>query len=149
MIRKLLTQTLNLFFRRGEIDDDDVAWCMRIDLAAGDSTRFESRHCSRYFTNRRKQGRNKGSPRTNPPTDPGADHEPVAYHRFPKLGILVDCQTHFILSAKRGVGPRSDVDQLKPLLLTGTTNACKSGTAVGVGNTTGLTVFDATFSRFA
>jgi len=55
MIRKLLTQTIDAFFRNATIDDDDVAWCMRIDRAAGDSTGFESGHCSKYFTKRRKQ----------------------------------------------------------------------------------------------
>jgi len=34
----------------------------RIEVAAGDSTGFESGHCSKYFTKRRKQGKNKGDP---------------------------------------------------------------------------------------
>lgn len=105
LVRKLLTQTLDQFYRRFVVDDDDVAWCMRIDLAAGDSTGFESGHCSKYFTKRRKQGKNKGDP-----------SEPVAYRRFPKLGILIDCETHLILSARHGLGPRPDVDELKPLI---------------------------------
>ena len=59
LIRKLLTQTLASFYKHGKIDDDDMAWAQRIDLAAMDSTGFESNHCSRYFTNRRKQGKKK------------------------------------------------------------------------------------------
>lgn len=102
LIRKLLMQTLDRFHGLPAVDDDDVAWCMRIDLAAGDATGFESNHCSRYFAKRRKQGKNKD--------------DPVSYRRFPKLGVVVDCDNHLILSTKRGVGPRPDVDELEPLL---------------------------------
>lgn len=108
LFRRLLMQTLQQFYRypkHAAIDDDDMAWMMRIDLAAADSTGFESGHCSKYFTKRRKQGKNKGDP-----------DEPVAYRRFPKLGIVTDCASHMILSAVRGLGPRPDVDQLLPLM---------------------------------
>lgn len=108
LMRKLLMQTLEQFYRypkHASIDDDDMAWMMRIDLAAGDSTGFESGHCSKYFTNRRKQGKNKGDP-----------DQRVMYRRFPKLAIVVDCATHMILSCVRGLGPRPDVDQLLPLM---------------------------------
>lgn len=112
LFRRLLMQTLQQFYRyprHALIDDDDYAWMMHIDLAAADSTGFESGHCSRYFTNRRKQGKNKG--------DPGnSGGEPVAYRRFPKLGVVTDCATHMILSCVRGLGPRPDVDQLLGLM---------------------------------
>lgn len=112
LFRKLLKQTLEQFYRypkHATIDDDDMAWMMRIDLAAADSTGLESGHCSKYFTKRRKQGKNKGDP-----DNPGG--EPVAYRRFPKLGIVTDCASHMILSCVRGLGPRPDVDQLLPLM---------------------------------
>jgi len=102
LIRKLLTQTLEAFYRHPEIDDDDLAWCQRIDQAAVDSTGFESNHCSAYFTKRRKQGKNKD--------------DPVSYRRYPKLGIVVDCTEHLILSTLRLQGPRPDVDELVPLM---------------------------------
>ena len=61
LVRKLLKQTLDQFQGRygKDLDDDDIAWLLRIDQAAGDSSGFESRHCSRYFTNRRKRGKSK------------------------------------------------------------------------------------------
>lgn len=108
LLRKLLKQTLEQFYRypkHAQIDDDDMAWMLRIDHAAGDSTGFESNRCSQYYTRRRKRGKNKGDL-----------DEAVAYRRFPKLGVVVDCASHVILSCVPGVGPRPDVDQLRPLM---------------------------------
>ena len=104
MIRKLLTETIYAFYPRKSpgVDDDDIAWLMRIDQAAGDSTGFESGHCSRYFTNRQKRGKNKD--------------EPVSYRHFPKLGVVIDCAKHLILCALRGTGPAPDVGELRPML---------------------------------
>jgi len=102
LIRKLLTQTLAQFHRLPPIDDEDVAYVMRIDQAAVDSTGFASRHCSTYFASRRKQGKNKD--------------EPVCYHRYGKLGLIVDCGNHLILSALPGRGPKPDVNELQPLM---------------------------------
>ena len=102
LIRKLLTQTLAQFYKLPEVDDDDLAWVQRIDLAAADSTGFESNHCSRYFAKRRKQGKNKD--------------EPVEYHRWPKMNIAVDLRDHLILSTRRSLGPKPDVDELEPLM---------------------------------
>ena len=59
-MRKLLTQTISQFYKHPDIDDDDIAWMQHLDQAAADSTGFESNHCSRYFTRRRKRG--KGIP---------------------------------------------------------------------------------------
>jgi Transposase DDE domain len=104
MIRKLLTQTIDAFYPRRppEVDDDDVAWLMRIDQAAGDSTGFESGHCSRYFTRRRGRGGGKKTPET--------------YPHFPKLGVVIDCANHLILCALRGLGPAPDAGDLRPML---------------------------------
>jgi len=75
LVRKLLRQTLDQFQGRypKDLDDDDIHWLLHIDQAAGDSSGFESRHCSRYFTKRRKRRKNKD------------DDEPVTYRRFLKL----------------------------------------------------------------
>jgi len=108
LFRKLLKQTLEQFYRypkHAQIDDDDIAWMARIDLAAADSTGFESGHCSKYFTNRKKRGKNKGDP-----------DEPVAYRQFPKLGLVADCDSHMILSCLCGLGPKPDVSELLPLM---------------------------------
>ncbi len=64
LMRRLLKQTLDQAYkphRKLDIDDDDMAYVMRIDQAAADSTGFESGHCSMYFT-RRKQRETKGDP---------------------------------------------------------------------------------------
>ena len=45
------------------------------------------------------------------------------YRRFGKLGIIVDCDIHLILSIYCSTGPRPDVDELKPLLENMCTNA--------------------------
>ena len=111
MLRKLLKQTLEQFYRYSKhaaIDDDDIAWVARVDQAAGDSTGFASNRCSAYFTKRRKQSQKRDD-------DEGKTRR-IIYHRFPKLGIVVDCKSHIILSHVRGQGPRPDVDQLLPLM---------------------------------
>ena len=113
LLRKLLKQTLEQFYRypkHAVIDDDDMAWMQRIDLAAGDSTGFASGRCSAYFTKRKKRSKNKDKP------DDSAKPKRLRYHRFPKLGIVIDCNNHMILSHVRGQGPRPDVDQLLPLM---------------------------------
>jgi Transposase DDE domain len=40
----------------------------------------------------------------------------VLYHRFPKLGVVCDVQTHFILAAHEGRGPKPDVADFRPLV---------------------------------
>ena len=112
LLRKLLTQTLEQAYnphRKLGVDDDDMSYIMRIDRSAADSTGFESGHCSKYFTKRRKHAKNK--------EDPGKSHSgKVTYHRFPKLGVVVDCDRHLILAMHRSQGPRPDVDELLPLM---------------------------------
>jgi hypothetical protein len=70
-----------------------------VALAALDSSGFETRHISSYFVRRRARG---GVARNEPKT------QETTYTRFPKLGIVVDCATHLILSFWAGVGPGSD-----------------------------------------
>ena len=74
----------------------------KVDLAAIDSTGLESHHTSQYFINRRRQGSTPG--RTS------------HYTRYPKLGLLVDCSNHLILSYLTSLGPRTDIRDLAPTL---------------------------------
>ena len=67
----------------------------RTTLSAIDSSGFEAHHVSHYFVHRRSRGRDK-TPRK------------MTYRRFPKLGLVVDCGTHLILSAVAGRGPSPD-----------------------------------------
>lgn len=70
-----------------------------VALAALDASGFEARHVSAYFVRRRAKG---GVARNEPKT------QEITYSRFPKLGIVVDCATHLILSFWSGTGPGSD-----------------------------------------
>lgn len=40
----------------------------------------------------------------------------MVYHRFPKIGLVCDVETHFILAADVGRGPKPDVLDFRPLL---------------------------------
>lgn len=110
LVRRLLTQTVAAFYDDPDdssIDARNIAH--RIELAAADSTGFAMDHASRYFITRRSRAPNVWQTTT--------------YRRFAKLGIIIDCHTHLILATHRGMGPRPDVDQLKPLLEGMCTNA--------------------------
>ena len=74
----------------------------RVPRAAIDSTGLESTAASGYFVRRRRYV--------------GGPWKTVIYHRFPKLGIVCDVQTHFILAANEGRGPKPDVADFRPLL---------------------------------
>jgi Transposase DDE domain len=70
-----------------------------VALAALDSSGFETRHISSYFVRRRaKGGVAKKAQKTQETT----------YSRFPKLGVVVDCATHLVLSFWAGLGPGAD-----------------------------------------
>lgn len=78
----------------------------RVPLAAMDSSGFDCGHASRYYVRRRAKGQSK-------------DEKPSQesrYKRFAKLEVVVDCETHLILSGIPGRGPRPDTDRLVPLL---------------------------------
>lgn len=75
----------------------------RIQLAAIDSTGFESHHCSRYFVRRRSRVQNLWQTTT--------------YTRFPKLGVGCNVSTHLILAIHLGRGPTPDVAQMKKPML--------------------------------
>ncbi len=63
-------------------------------LAAIDSSGFEAHHTSHYFVRRRAAGDTQG--------------QTMTYRRFPKLGLVVDCDNHLILSGVPGRGPGPD-----------------------------------------
>jgi hypothetical protein len=46
----------------------------------------------------------------------GGPCETVVYHRFPKLGLVRDVDTHCILVAETGRGPKPDVADIQSLL---------------------------------
>jgi IS5 family transposase len=74
----------------------------RVCRTAIDSTGLESSAASGYFVRRRE--------RVETPW------KTVLYHRFPKLGVVCDVQTHFILAAHEGRGPKPDVADFRPLV---------------------------------
>ena len=90
--RKLLDRLI-VFARACRVLGKTVA------LAALDSSGYETRHISSYFVRRRaKGGVAKNAEKT----------QEITYSRFPKLGIVVDCATHLVLSFWAGIGPGSD-----------------------------------------
>lgn len=86
--------------------DETVAMQMgrrkRVPDAAIDSTGLEATCASAYFVRRRKT---KDSP-----------WKTVVYQRYPKLSLVSDVRTHFILAYRVGKGPRPDVDEFRGLI---------------------------------
>jgi hypothetical protein len=74
----------------------------RVPLSAIDSTGMECTAASSYFVRRRAR------------TD-GPWKTPV-YHRYPKLGVICDVDSHFILAFDTRRGPKPDVAEFKSLL---------------------------------
>ena len=70
--------------------------------SAIDSTGLSATSASPYFVKRRSRKENPW--------------ETVVYHRYPKLGIVSDVASHFILAFQAGSGPRPDVDEFKELI---------------------------------
>jgi len=108
LIRRLITQTVALFLADESGSDHPVLLGHRIDVAAADSTGFMLDRASRYFIRRRCRTPDLWQTTT--------------YRRFAKLGVIIDCDTHLILATHRGLGPRTDIDQLKPMLESMCTN---------------------------
>ncbi len=86
--------------------DETVAMQMgrrkRVPDAAIDSTGLEATCASAYFVRRRKT---KDSP-----------WKTIVYQRYPKLSLVSDVRTHFILAYRVGKGPRPDVDEFQGLI---------------------------------
>jgi hypothetical protein len=74
----------------------------RLKRAAMDSTGLDCGRRSAYYVRRRQAGQ------------PGKKR--VLYSRFAKLEASFDCQSHLILAAFVGRGPRPDTDRFVPLL---------------------------------
>lgn len=74
----------------------------RVRRAAIDSTGLESSAASGYFVRRRERV--------------GMPWKTIVYHHFPKLGVVCDVETHFILAAREDRGPKPDVADFCPLI---------------------------------
>ncbi|MFH1188681.1 MAG: IS5 family transposase [bacterium] len=74
-----------------------------IHLSAIDGTGFESHHISNYFVKRRAKGQNI--------------YQTTTYTRYPKVGIISDCNTHLILSGVPSRGPYPDISHFKKAIL--------------------------------
>src|SRR6476661_6648722 len=66
----------------------------RIPVVAMDGTGLESRHASAYYVRRKAKGQDF--------------KQSMTYRRFPKAGIVCDCQSHLILAIVPERGPGSD-----------------------------------------
>jgi hypothetical protein len=74
----------------------------RVPLAAIDSTGMECTAASGYFVRRR--------------ATIAGPWKTLVYRRFPKLGVICDVASHFILAFDTRRGPKPDVAEFKPLL---------------------------------
>jgi Transposase DDE domain len=90
--RRLLQATIRRYFGRRR----------RRPRVAFDSSGLDCGHASRYFIRRRVR---KGSP-----------WQTVAYSRYAKLELSVDCGSHMIVGVLTSRGPRVDTDRFVPLL---------------------------------
>lgn len=90
-VRALLDQTLQQARPRRKRSGGKV----RVRRAALDASGFEAGHVSHYFVRRRAKG--------------SKAYQHTTYRRFPKLGLLCDCDTHLILSAVATRGPGPDI----------------------------------------
>src|SRR5215213_6176194 len=90
--RRLFRATIRAFLRRRR----------RVKRAALDSTGLDLGRASRYYV-RRRNGAEKA-------------WQTVAYSRYAKLEAAFDCDTHLLLAALVGRGPRVDTDRFVPLL---------------------------------
>jgi len=66
-----------------------------VSLSAIDGTGFESHHISSYFVKRRAKGRK--------------EYQMTTYTRYPKVGIISDCNSHLVLSGVPSRGPYPDI----------------------------------------
>ncbi len=86
-----------------------------IALSAVDSTGLESHHVSSYFVERTRSVRLP-------------DIEHVRYHRFPKVGIVMDTASFLVLAGVPSWGPSPDICHWKQVL----TNASKKARIVRI-----------------
>ncbi len=74
----------------------------RIARAAIDSTGLDSSAASAYFVNRRRYV--------------GGPWKTVVYHRYPKLSLVCDVDSHFIIACQTARGPKVDITEFQPLV---------------------------------
>jgi hypothetical protein len=75
----------------------------RVPRAAIDSTGLDCSCASGYFVRRRAAV--------------GTAWKTVVYHHYPKLSVVCDAETHFILAYQVGRGPKLDIVEFQPLLV--------------------------------
>jgi len=95
LAEQLLDGTLRLAKLQGRLK-------RKVPLAAGDGTGWESHHVSHYYVKRRASC--------------SKHWQKTTYARFPKAGILCDCDTHLILSILPERGPGPDIRHFRALL---------------------------------
>lgn len=66
-----------------------------VSLAAMDGTGLESHHASAYYVRRKAKG--------------GKTEQKTTYARYPKMGLVCDCESHFVLAVAPGQGPGPDI----------------------------------------
>ena len=93
--QRLLDKTIRIAVRQRRLG-------RRVKLAALDGTGLESHHASHYYVRRRGKS--------------GKTWQNTTYRRFPKVGILCDCQTHLILAVVPGRGPQPDIQHFRVAL---------------------------------
>lgn len=79
----------------------------KIELAACDSSGLESGHRSPYFVMRRQRGQKQAK---NP------QYQTTRYTRYPKVSLLVDCNTHMAMAMLTTRGPSPDMNDLPKLM---------------------------------
>jgi transposase len=72
---------------------------LRVATAAIDSTGLECSSASGYFVRRRQKV--------------GETWNKVVYHRYPKLGVICDVESHFIFAYEARRGPKPDVNEFR------------------------------------
>lgn len=94
--QRLLQETIKKALSKNQIKE-------MINLAAIDGSGFESRHVSGYFVERRASKEDK-------------QFVGMSYQRYPKLTLLCDCASHFVLGLQAGRGPKPDIIEFKKVV---------------------------------
>jgi Transposase DDE domain len=91
----------------------------RVPRAAIDSTGMECSSASGYFVRRRERV--------------GMPWKRIVFHHYPKLAVVCDIETHFILAFQDDRGPKPDVADFRPLLADTLTRVRMSRIAADAG----------------
>ena len=96
-IERLISETVARAIKTGKMKANPKK-------VAIDTSGFEATSTSRYYAKRRSKTGKKGEKQT------------VSMRRFPKLGLAVECESHFVVAAVAGQGPTPDFSYFEPLL---------------------------------